>query len=143
MSSVILKIAPSVATPDAPPARLSHSRAVTPVLATDPRWVLAVRTAQWLQGGRAAILTPEHRRRILGLAQHIGLRPFDASLVIAIVQDAVRCGQEPLGRAAEARLSMIRTASSAGPAVPPAALLLASALVALLIWAGLVAWIGG
>ena len=141
MSSVALKIARPARMPDAGLPRLSHSRAVPRVIAMDARWVLAVRTAEWLQGGRAAILTPEHRRRIVSLAARIGLRPFDASLIIAIVQDAVRSGQEPLGRDAEGRLALVRPAASE-PAVPAAALLLASVAIGLVLWSGLVAWLG-
>ncbi len=71
--------------------------AVTPVASiavpitdpADPRWVLAVRTGEQLQG---AILTPERRERLLRLARVIGLNPFDANLVIAIVQDQARRG---------------------------------------------------
>src|SRR5579862_6688850 len=55
--------------------------------ATDPRWVLAARTAAWLQGGRAAILSPDRRRSIVAMAPALGLRPFDAALIIAIAQD--------------------------------------------------------
>lgn len=60
--------------------------------AADPRWVLAARAASLLEGGRAALLTPDRRRRLMSLADRMGLRPFDASLVIAIVQDSARTG---------------------------------------------------
>ena len=53
----------------------------------DPRWVLAVRTAAALQG---SALTPERRARVMRTARRIGLRPFDANLIIAIVQDHAR-----------------------------------------------------
>jgi hypothetical protein len=46
-----------------------------------------------LQGGRAAILTPESRDQLLGLAERLGLRTFDAHLLIATVQDAARRGE--------------------------------------------------
>jgi len=75
--------------------------------ALDPRWALAVRANSMLQGGRAAILTPECRRLLVRLGQDINLRPFDANLIIAIVQDAARCGQDPLGVQARNRLAMI------------------------------------
>ena len=58
---------------------------------TDPRWVLAVRTAAALQG---TALTPERRERVMRTARQIGLRPFDASLIIAIVQDHARRHRE-------------------------------------------------
>ncbi len=47
-----------------------------------------------IEGGRAAILRPERRRELFTRATSLGLRPFDATLVIAIVQDAARRGEE-------------------------------------------------
>lgn len=54
---------------------------------TDPRWVLAVRTASQMEDG---ILTPERRARVMRTAQQLGIRPFDAGMVIAVVQDRLR-----------------------------------------------------
>lgn len=59
------------------------------VKTTDPRWVLAARTAESLEG---PLLTPEKRQRLLRLAHLLALTPFDANLVIAIVQDQARRG---------------------------------------------------
>ncbi|MCK4871512.1 MAG: hypothetical protein KAS72_02190 [Phycisphaerales bacterium] len=56
----------------------------------DARWVLAIRAAQALQGAQ---LRPAHRTKLLRLATHLGMRPFDANLVIAIVQDRARRGE--------------------------------------------------
>ena len=53
----------------------------------DPRWVLAARTRRELQG---AALTAERRERLLSLAHQLHMRPFDANMVIAIVQDEAR-----------------------------------------------------
>jgi len=39
-----------------------------------------------LQGGFAAVLTPERRRRLVAGAGRVGLSPFEANLVIALVQ---------------------------------------------------------
>lgn len=61
----------------------------------DPRWLVAVETAQSLEG---SLLTFERRRRILALAQRVGVRPFDANLIIAAVQDRARRG-EPIASA--------------------------------------------
>lgn len=57
---------------------------------TDPRWVLAARAYSQLQG---TTLTPERRRRVLKIANQLGVRPFDASVIIAIVQDHARTGR--------------------------------------------------
>lgn len=59
----------------------------------DARRIVALRVVESLEGGRAAILRPEARRRIVTVATTLGLRPFDANLVIAIVQDAARRGE--------------------------------------------------
>ncbi len=102
--------------PSARRARAEDSRAVgeenrsaAGLSPTDARWVLAVRTAQLIQGGRAAILTPECRTRLLALGARLGLRAFDTNLVIAIVQDGARRG-DALGEPSEERLALIRPA---------------------------------
>ena len=58
----------------------------------DPRWVLAVRTAEALEG---SVLAPQKRERLVRLGKVLGLSPFDANLVIAIVQDQARRGYAP------------------------------------------------
>jgi hypothetical protein len=75
--------------------------------ALDPRWMLAVQTVREIQGGRAAVITPEGRRRLLLVGNRLGLRSFDTNLVIAIVQDGARCGEDPLGTAAVGRLRLV------------------------------------
>lgn len=80
---------------------------------TDPRWVLALRVYESIEGGRAAVLRPEKRRNLMALATRLGLRPFDANLVIAIVQDAARAGEPRLGPDVTSRLSLVRGADRA------------------------------
>lgn len=55
----------------------------------DPRWMLAVRTTHQLEG---SILTPEKRELLIREGVDSGLTPFDANLVIAIVQEQARRG---------------------------------------------------
>lgn len=76
--------------------------------ALDARWIVAVQVERALEGGKAAILPPEGRTRLMALAERVGLRPFDASLVIAVVQDAARAGEDPLGPLAVDRLRLVR-----------------------------------
>ena len=57
---------------------------------TDPRWVLAARAYSQLQG---SALTYERRMRVMRTARRLGVRPFDANLIIAIVQDQARRGR--------------------------------------------------
>lgn len=59
----------------------------------DARRVLAVAAFTALEGGRAAVLRPVRRQRLSRLAAQLGLRLFDASLIIAIAQDAARHGE--------------------------------------------------
>ncbi len=82
---------------------------------TDPRWLLAIETQKALQG---AVLAFEDRRRLLSLAQRVGIRAFDANLIVALVQDRARRG-EPL-EAAQATIAMLPagTASAADPKSP-------------------------
>ena len=71
-------------------ARETRAAAGNPSLEpTDPRWVLAVRAYSQLQG---TTMTPERRQRMIRTARTLGVRPFDANLVIAIVQDHARRG---------------------------------------------------
>ncbi len=84
----------------------------------DARWILARRAAESIEGGRAAILRPEIRRRLLSTGERLGLRPFDANLILAIVQDDARSGRAGAGASvclsaeAASRLGVIR-------AIPP------------------------
>ncbi len=62
----------------------------TPITgATDPRWVLAVRTAEMLEGD---VLPPNKRESLMRTGKVMGLSPFDSSLILAIVQDRARRG---------------------------------------------------
>ena len=121
-------------------------RAAQRLDATDARWVLAIRVAEAIEGGRAAILTPERRHRINRLAIKMGLREFDASLVMAIVQDAARTGElerSGLGEAVEQRLAMVRDpagGSEVGSAIPWWAVIATIALAAVL-WLGAILWL--
>lgn len=94
---------------------LEETRRATPaLLSDDARWVFAVRVKREIQGGKAAIIAPESRKRLLKLASRLGLRNFDANLVIAIVQDDSRLyGTEiPVpSEAAKGPLALIRPAS--------------------------------
>jgi hypothetical protein len=56
----------------------------------DARWVLAIRAAHALEGAQ---LRPERREKLVRLATTLGMRPFDANLVIALVQDRARRGE--------------------------------------------------
>ena len=79
-------------------ARANVAAARTSLDPTDPRWVLAVRTQTHLEG---SVLRPEARERVLRTAKTLGIRPFDANVIIALVQDRARRG-ESLGAVAPA-----------------------------------------
>jgi hypothetical protein len=109
----------------------------------DARWRLAVDVAGSLEGGRAAMLTPEKRRRLLARAGDLGLRPFDANLVLAVVQDAAMEGRS-LSPETQTRLLMVRPAdpallSSHGRKFVAALILAAAMMMGVVVW---VWWIG-
>ena len=100
----------------------------------DARWRLAIETSRRLQG---VLLPFEDRRRILALANRLGVRPFDANLIVAVVQDRARRG-EPLESAASTIDLIPRSKSMAagdgGEALPwMVALVVAGAIDAILI----------
>jgi hypothetical protein len=57
---------------------------------TDPRWKLALRAYAQLEG---TALTPERRRQVERTAATLGVRPFEANVIMAIVQDHARHGR--------------------------------------------------
>ena len=109
----------------------------------DARWKLAEETQRALQG---TILAYEDRQRLLGLANKLGIRSFDANLILAVVQDRARRG-ESIELAADTIEMIPRDAVSAGSAPPPApatdraAWLVVAVLVAMAADAALIAWL--
>ncbi len=77
------------------------------------------------------------------MAPVLGLRPFDAGLIIAIVQDAARCGSGPLDATTERSLSLIRSGADGREDRDRAAtLMVVSVCMAAVVFALLVAWLG-
>jgi hypothetical protein len=76
--------------------RENVAAAATALQPTDARWVFAARVHESLDG---EVLPPERRSRLERLARLLGLRPFDAQLIVAIVQDQAR-RRAPLSDAA-------------------------------------------
>ncbi|MCC6581782.1 MAG: hypothetical protein IT440_15220 [Phycisphaeraceae bacterium] len=75
------------------PANVAAQGDATPAMEpTDPRWVLALRVSEALEGDT---LRPDRRERIAKLGQLFGLSPFDVNLIIAMVQDQARRGLTP------------------------------------------------
>lgn len=74
----------------------------------DPRWILAMQTQARLQG---TALTPERREQLLQSGKRLGMRPFEANLVIAIVQDRARAGM-PIADSS-ATISLVRPPAGA------------------------------
>lgn len=117
--------------------------------ALDARWVFATQVAREIElsgAPRAGVLAPERRRNLVRLATRLGLRQFDANLVIAIVQDGCRSGDgtgSTLPKEVGDRLAMVRTAGPTSElGMRELALwLLASACLALTIGLALMRWI--
>lgn len=86
--------------------------------ALDARWVFAVQVAREIElsgAPSAGVLAPERRRNLVRLATRLGLRQFDANLVIAIVQDGSRTGEGAsagLSREVNDRLTLVRRAEA-------------------------------
>ncbi|MEM1165243.1 MAG: hypothetical protein AAGI30_03025 [Planctomycetota bacterium] len=95
------------ASSDAARAVSRENAAAARLSATDARWIMALRVYEQLEGGRSAILQPSKRRRLVEIGRALGLRPFDANLVIAVVQDAARRGETPASTKPHATLSMV------------------------------------
>jgi len=100
------KLVPSAAS--RPKLRLINTKSQTSEAAPitrhdDPRWALAVKVADAMEG---SLLPPEKRKRLIRLGQALGLTSFDANLIIASVQDQARRG-----------VSSARLAASAEPAL--------------------------
>jgi hypothetical protein len=70
------------------------SRVTEELTEHDARVLFATRVASSLEGGSAAVLRPEPRARLRQMATRMGIRDFDASLIVAIVQDAARRGED-------------------------------------------------
>lgn len=89
----------------------ARARALDPAIdPNDTRWKLAIETQRALQG---AVLAYEDRARLLALATRLGIRAFDANLIVAVVQDRARRG-EPLADAAPT-IALIPNGRASGP----------------------------
>ena len=80
--------------PPAHRAVVRENRAAADNLAldpADPRWALAVRAYSQLDGSS---LTFDRRQNLMRTARQLGVRPFDANIIVAIVQDHARRGQK-------------------------------------------------
>jgi len=112
--------------------------------AMDTRWMLALKVQHALEGGVAAMLRPEVRQRLIADAKHMGLRPFDANLVIAIVQDRTRAGLPVGGPETDSRLAMVGAPAPRGASTQNLnafRLLMLAASIGLLVGAYVVNWI--
>lgn len=83
----------------------AHTRPL-PLTQNDPRWALAIRTYQSLDG---EMLSPEKREKLIRLGKTLNLTLFDTNLIIAIIQDRARRNQTP--EDAISTLEMIRPVS--------------------------------
>jgi hypothetical protein len=115
----------------------------------DARRIVAARVVEALEGGRAAILRPEARRGVMTVARACGLRPFDANLVIAIVQDGARRGETVGTPDVESRLRLVgggaieRRARRAVVARHVVVNLVAAVVLGVGVGAVLIAWLMG
>lgn len=104
---VVVDRTPAPEVPVSRDAVAREMRAASLLSADDARRIVALRVVESLEGGRAAILRPEARRSVVAMATAHGLRPFDANLVIAIVQDGARRGEGPESPDIAGRLRLV------------------------------------
>lgn len=117
----------------------AHSFA-TGVGNTDPRWLLAIKASTLLEGGKAAMLRPHNRRELMTLAKFMGLRAFDAGLVIAVVQDGARSGEGALSAGVRTRLTLVGAPQITGASRDTLASRIPGALIAAVILGSMLAW---
>lgn len=128
--------------PDTKPPTANPTPITSP---TDPRWVLAIRTAQVMED---TVLPPTKRDVLMREGKSMGLSAFDCSLILAIIQDRARRGipLDDCPTQAESQLALIpqpttRSFQSALGENPARTIVLAAGLLmlqGLLIWV----WLG-
>ncbi len=116
-----------------------ENRAAAGLSDGDARRIFALRVEGALDGGRAAVLSPDRRRELVAGAVAGGLRPFEANLVIAIVQDGVRHGERGVGEKTGSLLALVRR-PEAERGAPVAAIVWAIAIAMLLVMLA-VSWV--
>ncbi|HVZ93631.1 MAG TPA: hypothetical protein VG797_03890 [Phycisphaerales bacterium] len=125
-------------------ARENRSASLTAQTLTDAdaRLIFTRAAAHAIEGGRAALIRPETRKRLLDTARRLGIRPFDAHLSIAVVQDRARRGEpiDHIDSFAHPSLTRCREREHAWHIARTA---MASAALAVLLLVLLIRWVGG
>lgn len=106
----------------------------------DVRLVFAQRVAAHIEGGRAAILRPDVRKRLLVEGSAMGLRIFDANMIIAVAQDA---SQRGVPTDSHDVLGQLRFLGGVQQGESRLKLMFVAGLLATLIVGWLAAWIAG
>ena len=83
-------------------------------LPSDPTMLLLSEISQNLEG---SILTADRRRAVLIRAESLGIRPFDASLLIAVAQDRARRGESLKGAPNTLQSTILQEQSASGPLI--------------------------
>lgn len=110
---------------------------------SDVRRIFAWRAAQSLEGGRAAILRPDSRRRLVSEARRFGLRAFEANLIIAVVQDSARRGESPDNAATRRTLDVIPSGVMSEDRQLLIQRMIVAAIIGAVLLAGLIRWVTG
>ncbi|MEM1185048.1 MAG: hypothetical protein AAGI53_08590 [Planctomycetota bacterium] len=110
--------------------------------AFNPAQAFAALVATHVEGGRAAIVRPENRRGLMRAAAAAGLRPFDATLIIAMVQDRARRGEPLAESGTDPRLVAVKLPESKFPLATVASAALTVTLAAC-IFALAIGWLAG
>jgi hypothetical protein len=118
-----------------------ENRAASTLPAGDATRLFAMQVSESLEGGQSAILTPAKRHRLLRLGQRLGVRDFDANLVIAIVQDGARRGENIHNNLTRDRLRLVSVTGAKREHASMVRMIVVAGAIAIGAVIGLVAWI--
>jgi hypothetical protein len=127
--------------------RANQAAAVLPELTAQS--LFAATVANSLEGGPAGVLPADSRRRLVAAAVRLGIREFDAHLIIAMVQERARTERTPRARTMQPAERVQRTMRSgshspdAARGVSPATLLFLAIVVAALLFGAAARWLSG
>jgi hypothetical protein len=118
-----------------------ENRAASSLPVGDATRLFAMQVSESLEGGKSAILTPSNRHRLLRLGQRLGVRDFDANLVIAIVQDGARRGESIQTDLTRDRLRLVSATGAKREHASMVRMIVVAGAIAIGAVIGLVAWI--
>lgn len=121
----------------------TENRSASSLLTEDVTGLFARQVFEALEGGKSALLTPGSRRGLLTLGHRLGLRDFHANLVIAIVQDGARRGENIHNKLTGDRLRLISASGVKRESASMAHMIVVAGAIAIGAVLALIAWLTG